>query len=78
MRMLVDWHSFEYSASVPWPAAEKQIDWEVGVRLIENWLNDQVGTYQHNWAWSDSSWCYRIGVAFRWDQDRTLFVLNWA
>lgn len=79
MRMLIDWHSFEYMATVPWPeTGEPQIDWEIGVQAIEFWLKNHVGSYLKNWAWTDSHFCYNIGVAFRWDQDRTLFVLTWA
>jgi hypothetical protein len=54
------------------------LDWELGIRSIEHWLVDQVGPHFMHWAWADSGTTYQIGVAFRWDQDRTLFVLTWC
>jgi hypothetical protein len=79
MQMLLDWHAFEYHASVPWPQLERpQTDWELGIRSIEYWLNDHVGNRLKHWAWDDSRSNYHIGVAFRWDQHRTLFVLAWG
>ena len=79
MQMLVDYHAFEYRASVPWPrASAQQIDWELGVRTIESWLTGHVGARLHKWAWNDSGEIYQIGVGFRWEQDRLLFVLAWG
>ena len=79
MRMLIDRHSFEYTASIPWPSLQQQqLDWELGIRSIEHWLVDRVGSHFTHWAWTDSGTTYQIGVAFRWDQDRTLFVLTWC
>jgi hypothetical protein len=79
MRTLLDRHAFEYCASVPWPGFDQQqLDWEIGVKQIECWLTDHVGQRLISWAWSDSGSNYQIGVAFRWDQHRLLFVLAWA
>lgn len=79
MYMLIDWHVFEHRASVPWPNLNQaQLDWVAGIDTIESWLKDRVGGHYRVWAWSDSGDPGRIGVAFRWDQDRSLFVLAWA
>lgn len=76
--MLIDNHGFLYQASVPWPFLDgDQLDWESGVRNIETWLDRHVGPWMQNWAWSDSSEISKIGVAFRWDQDRLLFLISW-
>lgn len=77
--MLVDWHQFCYHASVPWPCqTSAQIDWEYGVREIECWLNKNVGRRLTAWAWNDSPITYNIGVSFRQEHDRLLFVMTWA
>jgi len=79
MRALLDKHPFCYTVSVPWPVVTPpQIDWDLGVHLIENWLNERVGTRLSSWAWHDSNYTYQLGVGFRWEQDRTLFVLRWG
>ena len=79
MRALFDNHSFLYTASVPWPISESpQIDWDYGVRTIETWLNQHVGSRLETWAWSDSHYNYHLGVGFRWEQDKTLFILKWG
>lgn len=79
MQMLVDLHYFTHRAAVPWPtASDMQIDWVQGVRTIESWLNNNVGQHLLNWAWDDSNNTYYLGVAFKWDQDRLLFVLAWS
>ena len=54
------------------------MDWEQGIREIQTWLNGNVGPWMQRWAWSDSQASSQIGVAFRWDPDRTLFVLTWG
>lgn len=77
--MLRDWHAFNFTASVPWPHLDPEHpDWATGVVAMEIWLNDHVGRRLACWAWNDSGWHYRIGVAFRWDQDRLLFVMTWS
>ena len=75
MQMLVDWHDFAHSATIPWPCAHN--DWQGGVRQLESWLQSHVGPRLTHWAWSDSGRSEYIGVAFRWDQHRLLFVLTW-
>ena len=79
MQMLIDWHQFQYHASVPWPQLQQsQVDWEQGIRQVEGWLNNNIGHRLSYWAWHDSQAAYNIGVSFRWDQDRVLFILAWA
>jgi hypothetical protein len=79
MKMLLDKHPFQYYASVPWPRFEQaQTDWEQGTRLIEHWLNNCVGHRLSYWAWHDSYSNYNVGVAFRLEQHKTLFVIVWA
>jgi len=77
--MLVDRHTFPYHAQIPWPLNNSnQIDWIDGLLLIEDWLRESVGPRYANWAYHDCPVLYNIGVAFRWDQDRTLFVMTWS
>lgn len=77
--MLKDWHAFPFHASVPWPQTQdNNLDWVYGVHTIESWLNQHVGHRWKNWAWDDSGRHNKIGVAFRWDQDRLLFVMIWS
>ena len=77
--MLVDYHKFEHCASVPWPVVNQlQVDWIDGVKTLEYWLNTHVGHRLQHWAWNDSQDTYHVGVAFKWDQDRLLFVIAWT
>lgn len=80
MKMLIDWHTFEFHASVPWPhvSNNSEILWSNGVREIECWLSQRVGERYVTWAWTNSQHNYHIGVAFRWDQDRLMFVTTWT
>jgi hypothetical protein len=79
MRALLDKHPFLHTASVPWPTTDSpQVDWDLGVHLIENWLNQHIGSWLDAWAWSESHYSYHVGVGFRWEQDKTLFVLKWS
>ena len=78
MRMLIDNHAFVYPASVPWPRLEQQLDWIQGIDVIEQWLRYNIGGHWIHWAWNDSQQSAHIGVAFRWDRDRSLFVLAWG
>lgn len=79
MRLLMDVHPFRYTAQVPWPIVDsQQTDWILGVHLIENWLNTHVGDRLSTWAWNDSGSSYQLGVGFRWEKDKTLFVLKWS
>jgi len=77
--MLVDSHTFQYPAQIPWPIYNStQIDWIEGLFAIETWLRECVGPRYAQWAYNDCSELYNIGVAFKWNQDRTLFVLTWS
>ena len=78
MRMLIEKHQFVYHASVPWPGSNQQVDWVMGIEAIEHWLEGNIGDHWIKWAWNDSQSHCHIGVAFRWDQDRSLFLLRWA
>jgi hypothetical protein len=76
--MLVDRHAFVYTATIPWPTASlPQLDWIQGVDLVQSWLERHVGSHHASWAWNDSGEYYHLGVAFKWDKDRCLFVLTW-
>jgi hypothetical protein len=77
--MLVDWHRFQYHATVPWPVFDHcQVDWIQGITVVESWLKDRVGPRYAVWAYDDCNILNNIGIAFKWDQDRTLFVLAWG
>ena len=80
MKMLIDQHFFHYHASVPWPSLEQdsQIDWIAGVEQLQDWLQFNIGRRPSLWAWHDGRSCYNMGVAFKWEKDRTLFLLKWA
>lgn len=76
--MLAEHHVFKYCASVPWPVLDQnQLDWVEGINRIELWLNQNIGQHYQEWAWDDSRHCYNIGVGFRWDRDRLMFVMVW-
>jgi hypothetical protein len=77
--MLVDCHAFQYHAQIPWPSIQSdQMDWINGLLLIEDWLRESIGPRYTRWAYHDCPALYNIGIAFKWDQDRTLFVLAWS
>ena len=77
--MLIDHTMFDHPATVPWPGlGGSQLDWVSGVQEIELWLQCNVGSHYTTWHWSDSGASHLIGVNFKWDQDRTLFVLVWS
>ena len=77
--MLIEHSSFDHLASVPWPHLDLvQMDWIQGVEAIQHWLLVNVGPKLSYWAWADSGQANRIGVKFKWDQDRLLFVIVWA
>jgi hypothetical protein len=76
--MLWDLHCFQYRAAVPCPQdLLGDADWHHGVDAIEHWLRQRVGSHYESWAWDDPGRLHRIGVAFRWDRDRTLFLICW-
>lgn len=77
--MLIEHSSFDHFASVPWPRLDPiQLDWIQGVEMLEHWLLFNVGPKLSHWNWADSGYSHRIGVGFRWDRDRLLFVIAWA
>jgi len=79
--MLVDTHhTFQYHAIVPWPGKPDnlQVDWVWGIEQIEGWLQQCVGSRHHQWAWDDCPITYNLGVAFKWNRDKTLFILTWG
>lgn len=77
--MLVDWHKFQFHATVPWPMpATTQVDWVQGLYSVEEWLKQCIGPRYSVWAYDDCEIMYNIGVAFRWDEHRTLFMLTWS
>jgi hypothetical protein len=79
MRMLIDQPRFDHFASVPWPYLNQdQLDWEIGVKVIETWLQNRVGPRLAHWAWADSYSSYQIGVSFQWERDKLLFVIAWS
>jgi len=65
---------------VPWPGKPDnlQVDWVWGIEQIEDWLQQCIGSRHHLWAWDDCPITYNLGVAFKWNKDRTLFVLTWS
>ena len=79
--MLVDLHhTFQYHAIVPWPGKPDnlQVDWVWGIEQIEDWLQQCIGSRHHLWAWDDCPITYNLGVAFKWNRDKTLFILTWG
>jgi len=85
MRALWDrYPELPYTAHVPWPQVfnpnTQCIDWIESVDLIETWLSNSVGPHWVEWAWSmytlDEANC--CGVSFRYDRNRTLFLLTWS
>lgn len=76
--MLIDRHIFDFTASVPWPIQSGQLDWVQGLITLENWLETAVGKHYTVWAWNDSGNPRSIGVAFKWERDRSLFLLSWS
>lgn len=75
MRMLPELHNFAHCASVRCPSVS---DWSHSVLTIEQWLNQFVGSHHKVWAWHTSACLYELGVAFRWQQHKLLFVMRWA
>ena len=76
--MLIDLHPFVYKTAVPWPLYASPDHWQQAVDQYNAWLRMYVGPWLHTWAWSDSYDPNKIGVAFKYDQDRMIFVLAWA
>lgn len=80
MRMLVDYHKFQYPVSVPWPVEHDvvQIDWINSISTIESWLNTNIGCHYTHWAWNQADHPMWISVAFKEHPHSTIFLLKWA
>jgi hypothetical protein len=74
-----DQHNFEFIADIQWPGTHgQQLDWITGVTSIEHWLLNYTGPKYQRWAWHWAQECYHVGVAFKYDKHRTLFLLTWT
>ena len=76
--MLVDLHPFVYKTAIAWPSYANPDQWQMAVDQYNQWLKLYVGPWLQTWAWSDSRDPDKIGVAFKYDQDRMIFVLAWS
>jgi hypothetical protein len=80
---LPEWHDFKYIAQAPWPHLNHQVqmDWVDAVCTLESWLEQYIGPHHSRWAYHNLGWDLKPNhccLAFRWDRDRTLFILRWA
>jgi hypothetical protein len=79
---LPELHSFQYRAWAPWPLADQaQQDWVSSLERVDDWLVRCVGPHHSHWAWDRVDLAQQgnyLGVAFRWDKHRTLFLLRWS
>jgi hypothetical protein len=74
-----DQHEFLYTANIRWPGCTcEQLDWITGIQDVELWLLQYAGPKYQRWAWHMAQNCYDIGVAFKYDKHRTLFLINYA
>ena len=74
-----DLHDFAYTATIRWPGLSlEQLDWITGIHDVESWLLMYAGPKYQRWAWNMAVDCYDIGVAFKYDKHRTLFLLEWC
>ena len=73
-----------YQGHVPWPRIQYRDhqDWVASVDLVDSWLRTSVGSRWVNWTWGwatfacqDLDQCH---VNFRWERDRTLFLLRFG
>lgn len=67
---------YPYTAQVPWPHKDRQLDWIDQLQTLTLWLNATVGP--ENWSWALSETTDVATVAFTQDKYKTLFLLNWA
>ena len=66
-------------ADVDWPRTElAQMDWITGIHEVESWLLSYTGPKYSRWTWATAREVYHIGVAFKYDKHRTLFLLTWS
>lgn len=84
MQALWDHNLLPYAGHVPWPRIDyhDQQDWLASVDLVDSWLRLSVGTRWVNWAWGwatfNSQQWDQCHVNFRWERDRTLFLLRFG
>ena len=78
MKMLIDLHPFVYKTAIPWPSYARPDQWQQAVDQYNSWLRLYVGPWLQTWAWTDSLDPDKVGVAFKYDQDRMIFVLAWS
>ena len=77
-------YPFPYIAWAPWPDCratdEDTIDWVHSIDVMETWLDTTVGARLVNWCWTcmDTPQHAALAVAFKWDRDRSLFLLRWS
>jgi hypothetical protein len=72
-------NDFVYYADVDWPHQTlEQVDWITGITEIETWLIQYTGPKYSRWTWATAREVYHVGVAFKYDRHRTLFLLQWA
>lgn len=82
MQMLWDRPELPYRAVVPWPQIERngQWDWIETVSSVQSWLEQRIGPHWVRWGWSMYTLPHGglCGVSFRFDPDRTLFLLKYS
>ena len=72
-------HDFAHAAEIPWPAGrDTQLDWIIGIHSVEQWLEQYIGSKYQRWAWHMATNCYNVGVAFKYDKHRTLFLIHYS
>lgn len=78
-----DPYPFPFIARAPWPKHYSKgfnLDWVDSIECVEDWLETRVGSHLVQWMWSTTQeqQYWECCVAFKWDRDRTLFLLQWA
>jgi len=72
-------HNFTYTADIDWPRTElAQMDWITGIQQVEEWLVNYTGPKYSHWTWHTAREIYHIGVAFKYDRHKMLFLLYWS
>jgi hypothetical protein len=72
---------FPHVALAPWPLLDVgQIDWVNSIDVLESWLCSHVGCHRTRWCYHTvhEQEYWRACVAFKWSQDKTMFLLAWA
>ena len=78
-----DIYPFPYIAWAPWPNSDpynSQIDWVASIDVMEGWLVTAVGRHLTAWVWTclDTPAHSACAVAFKYDRDRSMFLLRWG